>query len=71
MAVRSVKKTWIRVGKTFHLFADLGYKVAKVPYKKFRVLYEEPNVIDLNKKLKEFDLIERVFQETGERIELV
>lgn len=71
MSTRQIKKTWVRIDNTFHLFANIGGRVPEVPYKKFRVLYEDENVINLNKKLKEFDLIERVFQETGERIELV
>ena len=68
---RKITKTWIRIGNTFHLFANIGLRTTKVSYKKFRVLYEDANVIELNKKLKEFDLIERIFKTTGERVELV
>lgn len=52
-----IKKNWIRTGNVFNLFVEYDNEIM---YKKFRVYNDlgcQP-IVDLNKKLKEFDMIE-------------
>lgn len=55
-----LERNWIRIGDTFNLLVELD---GCIFYKKFRVYDTKPGsepVIELNKKLKEYDLIELV-----------
>lgn len=63
---KPIKKNWVIVGNEYHLFVEVN---GKVFCEKFRVYGE--SAVETNKKLREFDLIEKVEKETGTKIDLV
>ena len=61
--ILQVKKSWIKVGNVFTLFAEIDKKVL---CDNFCVLDTNPGsepVVVLNKQLKEFDMVERIKRE--------
>lgn len=63
----TLQRNWIQIDNSFHLLIDVE---GKIFYKKFRVLNakEAPDVmINTNKKLKEFDLMEQIRREFNVR----
>lgn len=56
---KKLRKSWVQVGNTYTLFVELDGEILT---KKFTVPYYNKDVVELNKKLKEYDLIETIKQ---------
>ena len=52
-----VHKTWVKLGNTYCLLMEVNGKIFT---KQFVVERYNKDVVDLNKKLKEFDLIDTI-----------
>jgi hypothetical protein len=56
----TIKRNWIQIDNTFHLLVDIE---GKSFYKKFSVLDVDdisPTIVALNKRMKEYDLVEQL-----------
>ena len=52
-----LQKTWVRIGNTYCLLIEAKGRIFT---KKFRVLHYNADVVKLNKRLKEYDLIDTI-----------
>lgn len=63
---KKFKKNWVIVGNEYHLFVEID---GKVFCDKFTVYAE--SAVETNKKLREFDLTEKIQKEMGIKVELI
>ncbi len=59
----TVKKHWLQLDNQYYLLADTQELGIEIPCRKFKVYDIYPGnepILELNKKLKEFDLIEYI-----------
>jgi len=63
-----VSRNWFKVGNVYHLLAEVEHRVFTTSY----IVYNESDdIVQLNKTIKENDLIEKIKREIGVRVKFI